>query len=106
MATMSDREKAFEDKFQHDEEIRFKVEARQVKLLGLWVAGQLGKSGDEAEAYAKELVTFNLGEPGLDDVVGKVMTDLEAVSSGVSKHQVERNLAECEAEAKQQIMAE
>ena len=104
--SMSDREKAFEDKFQHDEEIRFKVEARQVKLFGLWVAEQIGKTGAEAESYAKELVTFNLGAPGLEDVVEKVSSELKDFSWAASPQEVRERLNDFEATARQQMMSE
>ena len=56
MTTFDDREKAFEKKFEHDQQLQFTVNVRKNKLLGLWAAGVLGKSGAEAEAYAKDLV--------------------------------------------------
>jgi len=70
------REEGFEKKFAHDEELRFKAMARRNKLLGLWAAGLLGKSGAEAEAYAKEVVLADFEEAGDNDVVRKVTKDL------------------------------
>ena len=58
MTTFNDREKAFEDKYKHDQELQFKVEVRRNKLLGLWAAELLDKKGDEADAYAKEVANF------------------------------------------------
>ena len=52
MTTFSDREKAFEDKYKHDQELQFKVEARRNKLLGLWAAELMGLAGADAQAYA------------------------------------------------------
>ena len=104
--SLSDREKAFEDKFQHDEQIRFKVEARQVKLFGLWVAEQIGKTGAEAESYAKELVAFNLGAPGLEDVVEKVAAELKDFSWAASPQDIRERLNSFEAPARQQILSE
>ena len=104
--SLSDREKAFEDKFQHDEQIRFKVEARQVKLFGLWVAEQIGKTGPEAESYAKELVSFNLGAPGLEDVVEKVSAELKDFSWAASPQEVRERLNSFEVIAREQIMSE
>ena len=54
--TFDKREEGFERQFVHDEELRFKAVARRNRLLGLWAAGLLGKSGTDAEAYAKEVV--------------------------------------------------
>ncbi|NBQ49447.1 MAG: DUF1476 domain-containing protein [Marivivens sp.] len=62
MSTFDDREKAFEDKFAHDAEMQFKAEARRNKLLGLWAAELLGKSGEDANAYAAEVVKADLQE--------------------------------------------
>ena len=56
MTTFDKREEGFEKKFAHDEELRFKANARRNKLLGLWAAEKLGLTGDAANAYAKEVV--------------------------------------------------
>jgi len=76
MGTFDDRETAFEAKFAHDEEMQFRAVARRNKLLGLWAAELLGKTGDDASAYAKEVVKADFEEPGHDDVVRKVAGDL------------------------------
>jgi len=76
MTTFDDRENAFENKYAHDEEMRFRAEARRNKLLGLWAAELLGKTGDEATAYAAEVVKADFTEPGHEDVVRKVSGDL------------------------------
>ncbi len=76
MANLDDRADAFENKFAHDAEMQFKAEARRNKLLGLWVAELLGKSGDEAASYAKEVIKADFEEAGDDDVMRKVSADL------------------------------
>lgn len=76
MTTFNEREHAFESKYAHDAEMQFKASARCHKLLGLWAAEKLGKSGDEADAYAKTVVIADLTEPGHEDVVRKVFADL------------------------------
>ena len=76
MSTFDNREHAFEAKFAHDEEMKFKLEARRNKLVGLWAAKILGKTGDETEAYAKEVIRADLEEAGHEDVIGKLKTDL------------------------------
>jgi hypothetical protein len=78
MTTFDDRKDAFEKKFAHDEELRFRATARRNKLLGLWAAQKLGKSGADADAYAKSVVMADFQEAGDDDVLRKVRTDLEA----------------------------
>jgi hypothetical protein len=77
MTTFDNREAAFENKFALDEELRFRATARRNKLLGLWAAQQMGKSGPEAEAYAKSVVLADFQEAGDDDVLRKVRGDLE-----------------------------
>lgn len=76
MTTFEDRENAFENKYAHDEEMKFKAEARCNKLLGLWAAELLGKTGDDANAYAIEVVKADFEEAGHEDVVRKVAGDL------------------------------
>src|SRR6056297_2680966 len=76
MTTFDDRESAFENKFAHDEEMKFRAEARRNKLLGLWAAELLGKTGADADAYAKEVVLSDFEEAGHEDVVRKVAGDL------------------------------
>ena len=76
MTTFDKREEGFEKKFAHDEELRVKATARRNKLLGLWAAEKLGKTGDEAAAYAKEVVSADFEEAGDADVLRKVATDL------------------------------
>jgi hypothetical protein len=87
MTTFDDRKDAFEKKFAHDEELRFKATARRNKLLGLWAAEKLGKSGPEAETYAKSVVMADFQEAGEDDVLRKVKADLEA--NGASQQETE-----------------
>ncbi len=77
MTTFNDREKAFENKFAHDEEMQFKAHARSNKLLGLWAASLLGKTGAEADAYAMEVLKADFAEVGTEDVYRKLATDLD-----------------------------
>ena len=106
MTTFDDRERAFEEKFKHDQELQFRVENRRNKLLGLWVADMLGKTGDAAEVYAKEVVAADFDEPGIDDVVRKVMGDIEAQSVDLSEHRLRKKIDELYDEAKRQVMEE
>jgi hypothetical protein len=81
MTTFDDRENAFENKFAHDSQMQFRAEARRNKLVGLWAAGLLGKTGDDAAAYAMEVVSADFEEAGIEDVVRKVAGDLEGRAS-------------------------
>ena len=93
--------KASRSKFAHDEELRFKAIARRNKLLGLWAAGILGKSGAEADAYAKEVVMADFEEAGDNDVLHKVAKDLAA--KGITEEQVRAQMTDCSREAVAQI---
>jgi len=103
MTTFDDRENAFESKFAHDAEMQFKAEARRNKLLGLWAADLLGKSGDDANAYAVEVVKSDFEEAGHEDVVRKVAGDL---GDRASDDQIRAKMAALLVEAKGQLMDE
>lgn len=102
MTTFDNRKDAAEKKFAHDAELQFKAGARRNKLLGLWVAEQLGKSGAEAEAYAKSVVMSDFEEAGDEDVFRKVRGDLPA---SVSDHVIRRTMDELMARAVAEIQA-
>lgn len=102
MTTFDDRESAFENKFAHDEEMNFKAQARANKLLGLWAAEKMGKTGDDAAAYATEVVKSDFEEAGHEDVVRKVVGDV----GNVTAEEVRAKAAEMLVEAKGQIMKE
>lgn len=103
MSDFSDREKGFERKFAHDEELRFKATARRNKMLGLWAAEKLGKSGADADTYAKEVVAADFHEVGDDDVLRKVKGDFDAAGVAQSEHQIRRTMDELMAEAIEQV---
>lgn len=92
MTTFEERERAYESRFAHDEELRFKAMARRNRLLGEWVAEKLGKSGDDAAAYAKEVVRADFDEPGDEDVFRKVRADLDP--SMVSDEELRQKMRE------------
>ena len=101
MTTFDDRENAFENKFAHDEEMQFRAKARRNKLLGLWAAGLIGKTGDAAAAYAGEVVASDFEEAGDEDVYRKVAGDLGALADDRT---IRTRMAELMVEAKRQIM--
>jgi hypothetical protein len=94
MTTFDKREEAFEKKFALDEELRFKASARRNKMLGLWAAGQLGKAGAEADAYAKAVVMADFEEAGDDDVFRKLRKDFDDAGVSQSDHQIRRMMDE------------
>lgn len=103
MPSFDDRENAFEAKFAHDADMQFRAEARRNKLLGLWAAGLMGKSGDEAAEYAASVVAADFEEAGSDDVVRKVAADL---GSKASEDEIRAKLTVLMAEAKAQLLSE
>lgn len=106
MTTFNDREKGFENKFAHDAELQFKASARRNKLLGHWAAAILGKTGDEAEDYARAVVIADLQRPGDEDVFEKVWADLQAVAAPIDQQTLRTRMATLMAEAQHQIMNE
>ena len=106
MSGINDREKAFENKFAHDEALKFKAEARRNKLLGLWAAEKLGKSGEDADAYAKAVIRSDFEEPGDEDVFRKIRADFDAANVGQSDHQIRRTMDELMAQAREQVAKE
>lgn len=103
MSSFDDRENAFENKFAHDAEMQFKADARRNKLLGLWAAGLMGKDGDAAAEYAKEVVKSDFEEAGSEDVYRKLAGDLGNLADEAT---IRAKMAECMAEAKAQLAAE
>ncbi len=105
MTTFDQRKDAFENKFAHDEELRFKATARRNKLLGLWAAEKLGKSGAEADAYAKAVVVADFEEAGDEDVVRKVKADFAAGAVTVGDAEIRQIMAELLVKAAEEIQA-
>lgn len=105
MTSFDQRKDAFENKFAHDEELRFKANARRNKLLGLWAAEKLGKSGPEADAYAKTVVVADFEEAGDDDVLRKVKNDFTLANVTVAETEIRRVMTELLVKAAEDIQA-
>ncbi|TCS60208.1 DUF1476 domain-containing protein [Primorskyibacter sedentarius] len=103
MTTFDDRESAFENKFAHDEEMKFRAEARCNKLLGLWAAELLGKTGADADAYAREVIKADFEEAGHEDVVRKVAGDLGDIATA---DEIRAKMADLLIVAKGQLLKE
>ena len=101
-----DREKAFESKFAHDEELKFRIVNRRNRLLGLWAAEQMGMPGADAEAYAKTVVQADFIDPGHEDVVRKIQKDFQAKNVARSDHAIRLKMEELMAIATDQIQNE
>jgi len=106
MTNFEEREKGFERKFAHDEELKFRATARRNKLLGLWAAEKLELSGDAAQSYAKDVVKADLQEPGEEDVFRKIRADFDAKGVDQSDHQIHRMMGDLMGEAVSQIETE
>jgi hypothetical protein len=106
MTTFDDRKRQEESRFKHDQELAFKARNRGNKLFGLWIAEQLGLSGDAAESYAKEVVIADFDAPGDDDIFKKVRADLEAKSIAISDHLLMKHLQDYRQQAAEQIKSE
>lgn len=104
--SFDDRKKGFEAKFQHDQETQFKITARRNKLLGLWAAGQMGLAGDDADAYAKEVVVSDFEETGDADVVRKVLGDLTDKGITLDEKGLRREMDRLMATAHDEIVSE
>jgi len=106
MTQFEDRERAFESKFAHDEQMNFRIIARRNRLLGEWAARKLGLSDEETAAYAKDVVRADFEEAGDEDVIRKVLGDLTAAGIEVSDTDIREALEHKTVEARRQIIQE
>ncbi len=106
MRNLSDREKAFENKYAHDAELRFKVEANRNKLLGLWAAEKLGKSPSEAEQYSKDVIASDFEKAGYGDVIDKISKDFISAKIDISRAEIEKQLHIYFDQAKEKMLGE
>jgi hypothetical protein len=105
MTTFDKREEGFEKKFAHDEELRFKANARRNKLLGLWAAEKMSMSGPTADAYANEVVVADFEEAGDEDVFRKVRKDFDAKGVAQSDQDIRKAMVDLMGLAIEQIKA-
>jgi len=103
MSTFDERENAFESRFAHDEELRFKAIARRNKLLGAWAAERLGHTGDAADAYARSVVRADFEEPGEEDVYRKIRADFDAANVPVDDQALRTKMRELLIQAAEQL---
>ena len=103
MSDFDDRRRGQETKFQLDQELEFKAQARRAKLVGLWAAGLMGLSGEEADAYAKSVVIADLEEAGTEDLFRKIRADLDQHSVQLSDHQIRAKMEEALEEARESV---
>jgi hypothetical protein len=106
MSAFEDREKAFEAKFKLDEETAFKVNARRDKLLGLWVAEQLGLTGQQAQVYARSVVYSDLADSHHDAMIAKVKADLDRAGIHKTEAELRKEMDKLLGAAREQVTAE
>ena len=104
MTQFDDRERAFESKFAHDEEMKFRIIARRNRLLGEWAARKMGLSDAETQSYAKDVVRSDFEEAGEHDVVRKVLGDLATANVDIDEDKVREAMRNKEIEARRQII--
>ncbi|MFA6114451.1 MAG: DUF1476 domain-containing protein [Sphingomonas sp.] len=104
MSTFDDRERAFETKYARDEEMAFRITARRNRLLGQWAAAQMKLTPEETDAYAKAVVQADFEEAGDEDVIRKLVSDLNAASIEVDEGAVRRAIEDHTIEARRQLM--
>jgi hypothetical protein len=104
MTTFDDRERAFETKFAHDEEMKFRVLARRNRLLGEWAAGKMGLSEAETDAYAKDVVRADFEEAGDEDVIRKLLGDLTSAGVEIDEASIREALEHKTVDARRQLM--
>jgi hypothetical protein len=104
MSTFDDRERAFETKFAHDEEMKVRMLARRNRLLGEWAARKMGLSHEETASYAKDVVRADFEEAGDEDVIRKVLGDLTGAGVEVTDEEIREAITHKTVEAKRQII--
>lgn len=106
MSSFDKREQGFESKFAHDENLEFKAAARRNKLLGIWLAGLMNKSQEEAESYAKQVIIADFEEAGDEDVFRKLRADADAEGLDITDHLIRKKMAEFMEKAREQVRGE
>lgn len=106
MDVLTQREKAFEEKYAHDEEIHFRIITRRNHLFGLWVAGLLGYYGRRADLYIEDLILASVQKASQKDILPKVLKDLQKAKVDLTEHQIRKQLENCEKVAIKMVMHE
>lgn len=103
--SFDDRQRGEEKRFQLDQELEFKAQARRAKLLGKWAAGLMGLADEGADDYAKSVVIADLEEAGIEDLFRKIRKDLDLHAVQLSDHQIRAKMEEFLIEAREQVKA-
>lgn len=106
MTQFDERERAFEAKFAHDEEMNFRIVARRNRLVGEWAARKMGLSHEESASYSKDVVRADFESAGDDDVVRKVLGDLTSAGVAIDEPEIREAIGHKMIEARRQIIQE
>ena len=98
MSSFDDREKSFEKKFAHDEELQFKISARRNKYLGQWVSQILSYDQEKEKEYIQSVIKADFEEAGDDDVFRKLKADL--ADHNISDEDLRKKMNELNEKAK------
>jgi hypothetical protein len=105
MTTFDEREKSFEKKFAHDQDLKFKSEARRNKMIAEWAAAKMGISGAAVDDYVRAVRKADLAEKGDDDVVRKISKDLAEKGVSVAEAEIRNQMGEFLAKAVSELEA-
>lgn len=103
MTSFKDREKAFEQKFANDEEVRFKITAKRNKLMGQWLADLFGYEDDQKKNYVLEVIESDLEIPGDQDIINKIKADIAEQQKDLTEQDIELKLAHFMDQAKKEF---
>lgn len=106
MDGFNERQKAFESKFSHDQELEFRVQAKRNRLFGLWAAEQMGLLEDDRENYAQEVIMANFDQPGDEGVINKVALDLIKKEVEMTDRRLKKELERLQIEAHKMVMTD
>ena len=98
MSSFDEREKGFEKKFAHDEELQFKISAKKNKYLGEWASTILGYDEEEKKEYIQSVIKADFAEAGDEDVFRKMKEDLK--NHNISDEEIRKKMDELNEKAK------
>jgi hypothetical protein len=101
--TFKDRERGEEFRFEMSQELQFKIEARRNRLLGEWLATKFGLVSDDAASYVKKVISYDLEEPGIEDIIRIVLKDVEERESSISEEEIRSELTRLYEVASEQV---
>ena len=101
MSSFDEREKSFEKKFAHDEELQFKISARRNKYIGQWASQILGYNSDQEKEYIQSVIKADFAEAGDEDVFRKIKADLK--DHNISDEEIRKKMNEFDEKAKSEF---